>query len=114
MNKLNFFIGNFQIIFFYDFRFTTDVITSCVFGLESNSVKNSDSILRKVGKGVFAPSIRLYIVGLVIMYAPKLKKILGLRIFKDETWTFFRSLVSLHNGVCVEICLNYLFFIFSH
>ncbi|GLG95590.1 Probable cytochrome P450 28a5 [Gryllus bimaculatus] len=42
---------------FGHFQFTTDVIGTCAFGLQLNSMSESESEFRKMGKKVFDPSV---------------------------------------------------------
>ncbi|XP_063220928.1 cytochrome P450 6k1-like [Bacillus rossius redtenbacheri] len=73
--------------------FTTDVIGSCAFGLQMNSIKDPDSAFRKMGLKIFSPSLRRYISIFVMTCLPVfLQKIL--HAFKDrELEKFFMDLV---------------------
>ncbi|EEB11224.1 conserved hypothetical protein [Pediculus humanus corporis] len=74
-------------------RFTTDIISSCAFGIESNSLKNPDSEFRKYGKKVFdAEGIRRFIV-VFFNLLPELFDILRLRIIQKDVSDFFLNAV---------------------
>ena len=53
-------------------RFTTDVISSCAFGIESNCLKNPDSEFRKWGKKIFQQDWRLILINMFMFMVPKL------------------------------------------
>lgn len=57
-------------------RFTTDTISSCAFGIETNSINNPDSEFRKYGKKVFETTLRLVIVNTLSFAAPAVSKFL--------------------------------------
>lgn len=59
----------------YAARFTTDIISSCAFGIEANSLKNPDSILRKMGKKIFAPEWSIMIKNTMVFLVPDIAKI---------------------------------------
>ncbi|XP_030745162.1 cytochrome P450 6a8-like [Sitophilus oryzae] len=58
-------------------RFTTDVIASFGFGIECNSLEDSENIFRKVGKKVLEPSLVRYFLMSVVNW-----KLLGLLNYK--------------------------------
>ena len=60
----------------YVARFTTDIISSCAFGIEANSLKNPESILRKMGKKLFQPTWETLIRNMLAFVIPDLAKIL--------------------------------------
>ncbi|KAL0270235.1 UNVERIFIED_CONTAM: hypothetical protein PYX00_007707 [Menopon gallinae] len=74
-------------------RFTTDVISSCAFGIETNSLENPKSEFREFGRKVLEPTWRSVLSNIVLNVNPKLGKILGLRFFTKETSDFFINAV---------------------
>lgn len=75
-------------------RFTTDVISSCAFGLESNTIKNPDSEFRRNGKKIFEkpPQIQ-FIKQQMALTMPRIYKLLHLSPFNTGTDDFFRNIV---------------------
>lgn len=75
-------------------RFTTDVIASCAFGLESNSLKNPNVEFRTYGKRVFQPTFLSRMKRLVTMLVPRhiLIKI-GFKVTSNDIESFFVNLV---------------------
>ncbi|KAK7789223.1 hypothetical protein R5R35_007048 [Gryllus longicercus] len=78
-------------------KFTTDIIGSCAFGLQFNSMKNPDSEFRAMGRKVFAPSASRTLVGLFFQFAPSLAKVFRLRFPTPEVSDFF--LKAVHDTV---------------
>lgn len=74
-------------------KFTTDVIGTCAFGLECNSLKDSQSEFRRMGCAVLNPSASLALAKMVRVFFPKLFKALKLRTFPAEVQQFFMGIV---------------------
>jgi cytochrome P450 family 6 len=74
-------------------RYSTDVISSCAFGIESNSLKNPDAEFRQWGRKIFKPSIKASLFGILDALCPSLISILKLRSFDPEVTKYFRSMV---------------------
>jgi cytochrome P450 family 6 len=74
-------------------RFTTDVVASCAFGIESNSLKNPDAEFRRYLKNIFGPSIRQELVALMAFFAPYFQDIFRLQFLTDKTTDFIRQAV---------------------
>lgn len=51
-------------------KFTTEVISTCCFGLETNTIQNEDSEFRAVCRKVLDPSLVIALKRLVRMYLP--------------------------------------------
>jgi cytochrome P450 family 6 len=73
-------------------RFTTDVIASCAFGINSNSLKNPDAEFRRYMRNVFDFTILKGLAALLGFFSPKLKSILKLKFVDDKTNDFFRKI----------------------
>lgn len=74
-------------------KFTTDVIGTCAFGLECNSLKNTQSEFRRMGCAVLNSSASLAMARLIRVFFPKLFKALKLRTFPFEVQQFFMGIV---------------------
>ena len=75
-------------------RFTTDVISSCAFGLESNSIKEPDNLFRKNGiKMLEKPTGITMLKQQIGMFLPNISKLLGIQLNLNKTEDFFRNLV---------------------
>ncbi|KAK7789229.1 hypothetical protein R5R35_007054 [Gryllus longicercus] len=59
-------------------KFTTDVIGTCAFGLQFNSLADPDSEFRRMGKAIFEPSLSLAIRETVGMFIPQIDRIIKL------------------------------------
>lgn len=74
-------------------RYTTDVIGSCAYGLECNSMQNPNAEFRLMGKRAFDQTFTDLLRIIVIRCTPKLAKILGLGVFCSYVTEFFRRVV---------------------
>lgn len=74
-------------------KFTTDVIGTCAFGLECNSLKDSQSEFRRMGCAVLNSSPSLALAKIVRVFFPKMFKVLKLRTFPAEVQQFFLGIV---------------------
>ncbi|CAD7079504.1 unnamed protein product [Hermetia illucens] len=73
-------------------RFTTDVIGSCAFGIECNSLKNPNSVFRYYGRKVFE-DITIGPKILLALNYPNIAKKLHVRLFPKELTDFFLNTV---------------------
>lgn len=74
-------------------KFTTDVIGTCAFGLECNSLRDSQSEFRRMGCAVLNSSASLALAKLVRVFFPRLFRALNLRTFPAEVQRFFMAIV---------------------
>lgn len=70
-------------------RFTTDVISSCAFGVETNSIADSNALFRTMGKKIFAPSISKTIKTFLASASPTIIKLFKLNVLGEDVENFF-------------------------
>jgi cytochrome P450 family 6 len=75
------------------YKFTTDSIASCAFGVNSNSLKNPDSEFRSYMRGIVGGSVRASLAFLAGFCAPYLSYLLKLQIVTDSTADYIRKIV---------------------
>uniref|UniRef100_A0A8W7NXJ4 Cytochrome P450 n=1 Tax=Anopheles atroparvus TaxID=41427 RepID=A0A8W7NXJ4_ANOAO len=74
-------------------RFTTDVIGTCAFGIECNTLKDPDSEFRKYGNMVFEQKVSTLFKITFILLARNLSKRIGVKITDSGVEKFFMNLV---------------------
>lgn len=74
-------------------RFTTDVIGSCAFGLECNSLQDPNSEFRRMGRSVSTEPLHGVLVQAFMFSQPQLARMLRLRLFRPEVSEFFLDTV---------------------
>ncbi|ETN58141.1 cytochrome P450 11A1, mitochondrial [Anopheles darlingi] len=74
-------------------RFTTDIIGTCAFGIECNTLRNPDSEFLKYGHRVFEQTSYKMLKVMFTMTLPKLAKKVGVKVTDTELETFFLGLV---------------------
>lgn len=74
-------------------KFATDVIGTCVFGLNIKSLENPDCQFRKVGQSIFKPSPRIILKFIARAVHPKLPYFLNLKFVGKDVEDFFLSFV---------------------
>lgn len=74
-------------------RFTTDVIGSCAFGIDCNSMTHANAEFRIMGKRAFTQTPGDALKMVIIRSFPKLAKFLGIGCFPPEVSKFFKEVV---------------------
>ena len=74
-------------------RYSTDVISSCAFGIQCNCLKNPDAEFREWGRKVFVPSVRNSIITFMGITVPRLLNVLKLSTFDPRISKYFRNMV---------------------
>jgi cytochrome P450 family 6 len=74
-------------------RYTTDVIVSCAFGIESNTLKDPDADFRRYLRNIFDFSVKKGLTNLLALFAPSVKSILKLKFLDDATADYIRRTV---------------------
>lgn len=74
-------------------RFTTDVIGSCAFGIDCNSLSNPQAEFREMGRKSFAEPRNSRIKGLLLLSFRSLAKFLNQKTVRDDVSKFFMESV---------------------
>lgn len=74
-------------------KFTTDVIGSCAFGINTNSITNQDSEFRKMGKKIFPTDGISFFKKIIREFAPGLGRII-LNLRRPKFLDFFVNIIS--------------------
>nr|AID61399.1 cytochrome P450 [Calliphora stygia] len=74
-------------------RFTTDVIGSCAFGIECNSLQDPNAEFRVKGRSIFTESRHSPLVQLFMVTCPDLARKLHMKFFTDNVSNFFINIV---------------------
>ncbi|XP_065356768.1 probable cytochrome P450 6a14 [Calliphora vicina] len=74
-------------------RFTTDIIGNCVFGVQCNSLKDSNVEFRQVGKRIFGYNDFSIRCRIFILFYGKFLQMLGLKRFQLDMENFFVRIV---------------------
>ncbi|CAH0553140.1 unnamed protein product [Brassicogethes aeneus] len=74
-------------------RYTTDVIGSCAFGLECNSMKNPEAEFRLMGKRAFTQTVGDVLKMVIIRSFPRLAKLFNFGVFSSPVTNFFQRVV---------------------
>jgi cytochrome P450 family 6 len=90
-------------------RYTTDVIASCAFGIQSNSLKDPDAEFRVFLRRTLDFTIQKGLASLLWFFAPYLEPILKVKFVDDRTNNYLRktvwSAVEYRSVTCVIISL---------
>lgn len=74
-------------------RYTTDVIGSCAFGLECNTLNDGDALFREMGRQVFEEPRRSMGAQLLITQLKEYANFFGIKQLPDKPAAFFLSIV---------------------
>jgi hypothetical protein len=74
-------------------RFTTDVIASCAFGINANSLKDPASEFGQHVRTAFNFSVQKGLAMLLAWFAPSLNTIFGLKFIEDKMNNYVRKIV---------------------
>jgi cytochrome P450 family 6 len=74
-------------------RFTTDVIASCAFGINGQSLKDADAEFGRYIRNLFDLSLKRGLAFLLAFLAPSLKTFFRLKFVEDETTNYLRQIV---------------------
>lgn len=74
--------------------YTTDVIASCAFGVEANSLENPDAEFRVAGRKIFKMTFRRGIEFLAFFMLPQVMKLFRLKLFPASVSQFMENTIS--------------------
>lgn len=76
-------------------RYTTDVIATCAFGVEANSLNNPDAEFRKNGKHIFDFTLYRALEITSVFFFPQIVSWFRFKVFSEKSTEFLRS--TLHD-----------------
>ncbi|KAJ6638130.1 putative cytochrome P450 28a5, partial [Pseudolycoriella hygida] len=74
-------------------KFTTDVVASCIYGVDSKAFSDEESMIRKMGSSIFQPRLKMIIYFILIQAFPFIQKIYQMPIVSKNVESFFINLM---------------------
>lgn len=74
-------------------KYTTDVVASSIYGVESGAFIDENSRIRQVARDIFNPSFSLFFITSVAPYFPLLAKFIKVKIVSDTDSNFLIDLL---------------------
>uniref|UniRef100_V9IJB6 Cytochrome P450 6a14 n=1 Tax=Apis cerana TaxID=7461 RepID=V9IJB6_APICE len=74
-------------------KFTTDVIGSCAFGIDMNSISDKDSEFRIIGRKLFTPTFKTIVRDVCRQFLPGLYDVIGHKLQVEEVNEFLTNLI---------------------
>lgn len=74
-------------------KYTTDVVSSCIFALDAGALNKDVSVIRNMAKEMFKPSFRLVVLLLLSEICPKLNRFLRIPFIPKNVEDFFAKLM---------------------
>jgi hypothetical protein len=75
------------------YRYTTDIMASCAFGINGHALKVPNSEFRMYLRKIFDFSFRKGLAGLTAFTAPEIKILLNIKFLDDDTTRYLRKTV---------------------
>jgi len=75
------------------YRYTTDVIASCAFGINGNSLKDPNVVFWFFLRKTLYFTVRKGLAGLMGIFSPALTSLLKLKLMNDDTTNYLRKTV---------------------
>jgi hypothetical protein len=75
------------------FRYATDVIATCAFGINGNSLKDPDAEFRFLLRKIFDFTVRKELAELMGIFAPAVTSLLKLKFVDDDSTNYFKRMV---------------------
>lgn len=97
-------VSSFRTLFFFDpksyyfflklgAKFTTDVVSSCIYGSDSKSFTDRDSVIRKMGSSIFETTPKLVVYFILLQVFPFLSKLIKISMISKKIELFFTRLM---------------------
>uniref|UniRef100_A0A336LXR4 CSON009724 protein n=1 Tax=Culicoides sonorensis TaxID=179676 RepID=A0A336LXR4_CULSO len=74
-------------------KYTTDVVASSIYGVESGAFTDENSRIREVARNVFAPSLRSFFLMTVAPYFPQILNLIKVRLVPEADANFLVNLL---------------------
>lgn len=78
-------------------KYTTDVVSSCIFALDAESFKNDNAKIRQMGKELMTPSLRIIVFFLLVELSPILGKLYKQPFVPKHIEKFFTDI--MHDAI---------------
>ncbi|XP_037052040.1 probable cytochrome P450 28d1 [Bradysia coprophila] len=75
-------------------RYTTDVVSSCIYGVDSKAFSDEESVIRKVGSSIIEPNLQFILYFLLIKMFPFITNFYRMPFVKKRTQDFFVKLMA--------------------
>ena len=75
------------------YRYTTDVIASCAFGINGHALEDPNSEFRMYTRNIFDFSVQKGLAVLTAFTAPEIKNLLRIKFLDDDTNRYLRKTV---------------------